>query len=1235
MKSALKKHFLLLLATGFLAASLICWYVFVIHRGKQNDEAYIASVSHRLGQELEKARKHSATIKSEIEKCDKPTFARLLKPSPFPYFVYRNNRLYFWSDNDFIPKQESLPGTKQVRFVSQRSGTFVVYKDVVVKRGDLFEILFFVPLSRQYGIENDYLQSHLNPEIFSDVQVGITNFPSLGGSIYTADGDYLFSLVFPPDAQRSDSPVLPLILILASAGILLLIIYVVKLTNRFVWKYGAGKGLLFLFVTLVLIRTIMLWTDFPFHIQYLSLFNSKFFASSVLSPSLGDLLLNLTFFLIWSIAFSRYYYLTDFVREIITYRNRNNSWLVSCALLVLSLSSFYYVFYLLLMLFTHSQWEMDITVNLDFNMFRIASLLVFGILFSLFVIFSYIFAKLFLFINKSKRRPSWFILVLSAAILGGMIYVNHNTFYGILLTGIVFFTSVLYFRFPKISFQPRYGSYFYLLFAGMACALIASYAAFLDFQRKDTLNKQKFASQLLVKNDVLAEYLLNEINKLVVNDPFIHSRILNPFSTKEPIEQKIKRVYLGDYFDKYDVKIHVFDALGRPYTHDHEFTYWPEIVERYGRGQFNTDYPDIFLMYDPGKKGFKRYLSFNNLKKNGITIGYILIDLKQKRIVPHSVYPELLVDRRMVQPWENKNYSYAIFGDEDILYSYGQYNYEMDFKSLYFEKERLYEKGINVNGYHHLGMKSPDERIIIVSSEDKPFYRFFSNFSFLYTVLLFFILLFVIAWSFNIRFRKIDANFSTKIQIYLNLAFFLPLSIVSVTTLSIISSSYKENLNKTFIKKAEAVSNSINLYLENEWKNPSERRLENILMEKSRFIDIDINLYNNKGQLLFSNQPMIYEAGLLSGLINPVAFSTIRDKKNNIFMQSEQVGTFRYNSVYIAIKSYDSGQLIGVLSIPFFESRQEISQQLIEVLTTILNIFISIFLIFLFISYLVSRWLTVPLDLITEKLRRTTLAEKNEPLEWKSKDEIGLLIGEYNKMLLKLDESKEALSKSEKESAWREMAQQVAHEIKNPLTPMKLSIQHLQRAIKDKKDNIMEMAERTLQMLLDQVDTLNEIATSFSVFAKMPIPRNERFEFGEVIAQIARLHKADASISIDVDIPDQDVVVIGDKKLMGNILSNLILNAVQSVPADRTPELQMRLVIKENMARFSLKDNGQGIPESIKDKVFIPNFSTKYSGSGLGLAIARRGVEHAGGNIWFETIQEQGTTFFIELPLIE
>lgn len=1234
MKAVFSKNLFFFLAVFFILLAFFSWKGLTLQKSDQNEQAYINSVSRNLNKELDKVRKQSSALKKVIQRCDRPTFSRLLKSSAYPYFIYRNHYLYFWSDNSFIPKHELAGGPESVRFVTMRSGSYVVHRDLILKRGDIFEIYFFIPLSKEYSIENEYLQSHLNENIFSDKKVNLVGFPSGGASIYTSSGDYLFSMIFPPEGSYAGSPLLPVIFISATLGLIFLVIYVIRISRRLVKYRGAGTGLLFLFVSLGVTRLVMLVTGFPYLIHETDLFDSKYFASSAITPSLGDLVLNLLFLLIWAIFFSRYYYRTGFVRKIIKNRDRKLIG-ISFLLLILSFLVFYYVFHLLLVLFTHSQWEMDVTENIQFTLFRIFSLMVFGLLFSLFVIFSYIFSKLFLFIHKRHDNASWGILLLAVLTFSAFVYFVNALYLPILILVFLFFTVVLYFKFPKISFQPRYGSYFYLLFAGLACALSAAFASYQNHKETEALNKQKFASQLLVENDVLGEYLLSEALGLLNNDPFIQSRILNPFGSKELVEHKIKRVYLGDYFNKYDIKVHVFDAMGIAYSNDREFNYWPEVVAKYKIEQFKTEYPGIYLMYDAGKTGFKKYLVFSQLRKRGSIIGYILIELKQKRIIPHSVYPELLVDRRILQPWESENYSYAIFGKDEIRYTYGQFNYESDFKTRYLNNEKIYENGIVRKGFHHVALKSKDDRVVIVSSEESPFYRFFSNFSFFYIVLLVFILIFVIAWSYNLRFRKIDANFSTKIQIYLNLAFFVPLSIVTIATLSIISSSYRENLNESFVKKAEAVSNSINMSLESESIRPSKRQLERLLVEKSRFLDADINLYDNKGRLLFSNQPLIYEAGLLSGLINPEAYSTIRDHKKNIFMLSEQVGTFKYNSVYIAVKSFDSGYLLGILSIPFFSSKQEVEQQLAGVLTTILNIFISIFIIFLLISYLVSKLLTVPLDLITEKLRKTSLAEKNEPLEWESKDEIGLLVDEYNKMLVKLEESKDALSKSEKESAWREMAQQVAHEIKNPLTPMKLSIQHLQRAVKNQGENLQDMASRTLQLLLDQVNTLNEIATSFSVFAKMPIPKNEQFDFVKIISQISRLHKADSNISIQLELPASEVIVNGDRQLIGNILSNLVLNAVQAVPNTRKPDLKLKLSEKDDRAVFSLEDNGDGIPEDVQDKVFIPNFSTKYSGSGLGLAIAKRGVEHAGGRIWFETIQGQGTTFFIELPLID
>jgi two-component system nitrogen regulation sensor histidine kinase NtrY len=291
--------------------------------------------------------------------------------------------------------------------------------------------------------------------------------------------------------------------------------------------------------------------------------------------------------------------------------------------------------------------------------------------------------------------------------------------------------------------------------------------------------------------------------------------------------------------------------------------------------------------------------------------------------------------------------------------------------------------------------------------------------------------------------------------------------------------------------------------------------------------------------------------------------------------------------------------------------------------------------VFLVLSYFASKLLTEPLKLITQKIKRTTLG-RNEPLEWYNNDEIGMMVGEYNKMLVNLEASKQALSRSEKESAWREMAQQVAHEIKNPLTPMKLTLQHLQRIL-FRDEELSEQSSRAINTLLSQVDNLNDIATSFSAFAKMPVPKNEVFEITVLTLDTVNLYESDADTKVSTHIQERPLFVLGDPQLMSRIITNLILNAIQSVPQGRKPEVEVWLYT--NLSRTSVilevKDNGSGIPDEIHDKVFIPNFSTKYAGSGIGLAVAKRGIEHAGGKIWFETQKDIGTTFFIELPLVK
>jgi nitrogen fixation/metabolism regulation signal transduction histidine kinase len=240
------------------------------------------------------------------------------------------------------------------------------------------------------------------------------------------------------------------------------------------------------------------------------------------------------------------------------------------------------------------------------------------------------------------------------------------------------------------------------------------------------------------------------------------------------------------------------------------------------------------------------------------------------------------------------------------------------------------------------------------------------------------------------------------------------------------------------------------------------------------------------------------------------------------------------------------------------------------------------------------------------------------------------MVREYNKMLYKLGESKAELEQTQRERAWREIAQQVAHEIKNPLTPMKLMLQQMERSIQN-GSNTTEKTEKSLLSLLSQVETLNDIASSFSSFAKMPEPVIQKLELVSLMRRIIDLHTQTGIIHLKSSV--KELFIMGDEQLLGRSFSNIILNAIQS----ERPGVQLIVSIFIEKIRdkclIRISDNGRGIPEEIIDQVFVPHFTTKKSGSGLGLAIVKQGVEQLGGRIWFETSTNKGTAFYIELPV--
>jgi nitrogen fixation/metabolism regulation signal transduction histidine kinase len=296
---------------------------------------------------------------------------------------------------------------------------------------------------------------------------------------------------------------------------------------------------------------------------------------------------------------------------------------------------------------------------------------------------------------------------------------------------------------------------------------------------------------------------------------------------------------------------------------------------------------------------------------------------------------------------------------------------------------------------------------------------------------------------------------------------------------------------------------------------------------------------------------------------------------------------------------------------------------------------VLLFLASIIVAIFIANQITRPLVLIQENLRKMELGKRNEPIYYNRNDEIGSLVKEYNKKVDELAVSADLLARSERESAWREMAKQIAHEIKNPLTPMKLNIQHLQR-FKGKGEDYEKYIKRVTSTLIEQIDNLSNIATEFSNFAKIPTARNQVFKLAEQLQKVIDLFESHQEVTLEFCANGFEYLEVNaDRDQLSRAIINLIKNGIQSIPDKQKGKIEINLNRRDHMAVIAITDNGEGISEELREKLFSPSFTTKSSGMGLGLAIVKNIVENFSGHVWFETQEGEGSTFYIEIPIWE
>ena len=680
---------------------------------------------------------------------------------------------------------------------------------------------------------------------------------------------------------------------------------------------------------------------------------------------------------------------------------------------------------------------------------------------------------------------------------------------------------------------------------------------------------------------------------------------------KDDFESFVKSIIsnAGSNIESYDITLEVIDQQGITLFNNH-FSKAYTFLQAITKADKQTEH----IYFNPFENTYYLQYKIENEKYNDAPLNLSIkidIDKEHKYLAPET--------------------NYIIFKNKGIITSNLVDNTQFNIGYLSNLDSTKIENDITYAVY------KPTEGIQIVAFDKiggliKPI----SLFSFIISItglLLFLISLINTKFKFlpqelNIQFYR-SSSLRTKIQLAIIMLIVFSFLIIGIMT-AFYFNSVLENYNNNN-QKSDVTS------IRNDIRNSIEGVENNLLASSTVQAKIDEMAHvHDKNLAFFDGQGKILESSFTNPQIARVPFDIVRgfsvpgsSTPNNRIQLDKNKYTIEFLPVYYKSQKNPYGYL-GISYKPVNNSSRSIR----DFLSTILNVYVFLFLIAGALAIAIGNSITKPLAILSKKLKEFKLGKTNKVLDWDTKDEIGNLINEYNLLTEKLDESVNILARTERDIAWREMAKQVAHEIKNPLTPMKLSIQYLEKAVKSNPEAATKMIERVSATLIEQINNLNQIANEFSNFATMPKATNEKIIINEIVEAIHDLFRKREDMDIQMTEPIDDLFVFADRNHLVRILNNIVKNAIQSIPTDKKGIIKMSLIKIGDIAIVSVKDNGSGIPDHMKDKVFTPNFTTKSSGTGLGLAISANMIESFNGRIYFKTEVGVGTEFFVEIPLM-
>ncbi|MBS1772701.1 MAG: HAMP domain-containing histidine kinase [Bacteroidetes bacterium] len=1153
---------------------------------------------------------------------------------PYYIYAYKNDVLTFWNNNKALGSCENYAG----KLLINEKGVFI-RECYAPPHTTGQQITFLIPILTHYPFENKYLKSHFEAGNHVPVDTRITpNYVKDGYAVKSITGETLFYMKYSTATIPDWVPDI-MMLVLVFFALLTAIAWLQLMSINISRRLSPMLGLIITVAIVIGIRVLTYQFGLPFHLQSLPIFSSLIFATSALHPSLGDLLLNALCGL-WIVA-----YLLSNVSVINTDSERLNKpikiFLIIFISSIIIISSFWFI-NIMGSLVIDSKISFDVSHFYSINKYTIYGLITIGIITIACCLLIYL-----LNIQLNKLLKNKWLKYLMLVVLGMLLIAISDksrtgeiSYY--LLAWLLLFVILLDIKqltYSQDILAPRM-----IFWAFFVCVFCTSVLYYFNIQ-KEKLLRSYFAESIAEQRDYQVEdFSFGNVSGSIQGDKVIKAFLRQPSKEmRRNLNDRFGILYLGGQLSKYEERVYIFDAEGRSLFNNDTFSY--NALRRLQQNARHTS--DSMLYFREGAQDGHYYLGIipiNNGDSNK-RLGYIFIDLAIKESTGETVYPELLQPNAQRTFENDAGYSYGIYINRKLLTQSDDYTFPI-FINRNPKSDYEYR---DTKSASELWYRANNTKTVVVVHSSTLWLEVITLFSYLFGIQVMIAILIVLyrsTLSYVVKqkpSRKL-ISFTLRRRIHFSMLGIVLVSfcIIGTVTTLYFTSQYGQNNRKKLLSEMQLTERSVMQYLIQNYggtgidafnKAVNNPDFKYKISEIASGQKIDVNIYGASGILAATSQDNIYDRALLARIMRPEAYIELSKRNSPLLMQDESVGLLSYLSCYVPIRD-EGGTAIGYINIPYFSSQKELRYQISNILVALINLYAFIFLLSGLFTVFITQWITRSFSIVINRFEKINLSQ-NELIEWPYDDEIGVLVKEYNKMVKNVEENAVLLAKSEREGAWREMAQQVAHEIKNPLTPMKLNIQYLQQALKSNYENIGELTAKVSESLIEQIDNLSYIASEFSNFAKMPEAKPENIDINTVITKAAELYLNEDAVKMIIEQPEENLFVFADRSQLLRVFTNLLQNAVQSIPEDKVGEVIVDIKKENKTVLIAITDNGTGISKEVVDKIFEPYFTTKSSGTGLGLAMTKKIIEFWKGKIWFETEEGKGTTFFITLPLAQ